>query len=86
MHETMRAEEAVTEEAVAGVGSKVVRLKKWRVKDFQEVLEAVTRGDLPDEVLCVNEAYVHAQWRQDRGIVSGWPGFEVYEDTKVAGR
>ena len=84
-----RAESAPVPEVVKAAGSKVVEVRKWRLEqpDGLKILnEAVYAGDVPLEAITTNDRYIEAEFQKDRGVVTSWPGLELWIETRVSGR
>lgn len=63
---------------VAGSVTRTVR--KWAVTDMAEIINGVVMGEIPIEVLGIDEAFVNLKFRQNETIIGTWPGFKVYDD------
>jgi hypothetical protein len=76
-------------EVVKAAGSKVVEIRKWRLEQpggFALLLEAVWAGDVPVEAITTNDRYIEVEFQKDRGVVTSWPGIELWIETIVSGR
>lgn len=72
---------------VRAQGSTARTVTKWRVTDFAALVCEVAVGNVPMEVLMVNEVEMNRLVREGQGqIVGEWPGVEVYQDVQIAGR
>lgn len=83
---TQVAIEASREKVVTGVASKVTVIKRPVVTDMTRFIAAVVAGEVPEICLMVNEEVMEEYWKQDRGLVSVWPGVSVEEVTRVGGK
>lgn len=71
---------------VRGAGTTVRTVRRWRVPDIVTVIKAVVSGRVPIGVLMIDKEWVDKYYRDDKGTVESWSGFEGYEDTSVVGR
>lgn len=73
---------------VRAANSGVRVTKKWRVKDFGELLRAAANpdSDVPEDVLVVDTILVNRYFKEHPEVVASWPGIEIYDDIGIVGR
>jgi len=71
---------------VTGSFSRTTVKKVPMVTDLGAFLDAIHAGTIPIILVQVNEEVMKEYWKQDRGLVSAWPGVEIVDQTTVGGR
>lgn len=80
--ETHKVDVASNATKASGTSSRTTR--SARIVDAEKLVAAVFAGDVPRDVLMINETRLNQYARQiDKAIFERWPGVAVVEDTKV---
>lgn len=89
-----RAEEVEQERPVETKASHstVRHVPKWRLIENKQtpailiILKAILAGQIPPEVIMLDNSYINKVHLIQRDMMKAWPGFELYEETIIAGR
>lgn len=89
-----RAEEVEQERPVETKAShSIVRhVPKWRLTENKQtpalliILKAILTGQIPPEVVMLDNSYINKVHLTQRDTMTQWPGFQLYEETVIAGR
>lgn len=85
----VRADTAAAQQVTAkpkASGSSASDVKKWRVTSLMDVVSAVAEGTVPLSVLAIDQVAMNNYMKTHRNLVETWPGIEVYDDVRIAGR
>lgn len=58
-------------------------IKKARVKDLNKLLAGIVNGNIPAEIVTIDEGALNTWARNNTEYVKGWPGVEVYDDVII---
>lgn len=73
-------------EAVRVEGSTVRTKRKAEVTDLKAFLRGILTGEIPDDLITINQVELNSAYRIDAKIVSEWPGISIVEDIDITGR
>jgi hypothetical protein len=88
VEEKMEAVAPVTA-PVAAISSGTRTVKKWRVTNLKELLKAIVSGEIPEDIIQINESAFNAYFRADdadKTAIKGWPGIKVYDDVLIVSK
>lgn len=60
-------------------------VKKWRITSLRQLLAGIMAGDVPEDVLLINEVQMNSYFKEDAKTFSEFPGVEIYEDVQIIG-
>lgn len=71
---------------VRAASSSARTIKRWRVYDFEQVIECVKLGLAPVEWLQINAVAVEKAFKLNPALIDEVSGMECYDDIQIAGR
>lgn len=77
---------APTAPAPSGHHSSVSWVKKVKITDATSVIDCVLAGIIPFDILTINESAIDRYLASNPDAVAKWPGIQVYDEPRIAGK
>lgn len=71
-------------EEVKAEGSSVRSKKVAQVKDLKAMLAGIISGEIPDDIISINQTELNTAYRLEAAIVAAWPGIEIVDEITIA--